>query len=244
MSDHKNKQNNYLQIGLLILILAAFGLSAWLFFKQYDQLSAENLNLFVASFGAWAPVVFVLLYTISSPIPFIASFMSAAAGLLFGVFTGTILSITAATLSGLIPFYLARSLGREWVEGRIKNQQLHRAYEKSTGRGGFMFVLLMRLVPVLPWEVQNYVAGLTKVKIPEFLLGTVIGIIPGSFALNFLGDSISDPTSWEFLLAIGLNVIACLIPAGVLLIKRRIQNQREEESKEAQTKEEADEMGT
>ena len=216
----------------------------WAFFRQFDRLTAENINLFIAGFGPWAPLVFVLLYTISSPIPFIATFMSAAAGLLFGVLPGMMLSIVAATLSGVIPFYLARNLGRDWVEKRIKNEQLQQAYEKSEGQGGFLFVLLMRLIPVLPWEVQNYVAGLTKVKIPEFLLGTVIGIIPGSFALNFLGGSISDPTSWEFFLAVGLNVVAFLVPAGVLFVRRQIKKGREKKSAGQSEQEEIDEMGS
>ncbi len=238
----KKQENHLLQIGLLAVILTAFGLTAWAFFRQFDRLSAENINLFIAGFGPWAPVVFVLLYTISSPIPFIATFMSAAAGLLFGVAPGLLLSVFAATLSGVIPFYLARTLGRDWVEERIKNEQLQKAYEKSEGQGGFLFVLLMRLIPVLPWEVQNYVAGLTKVKIPEFLLGTVIGIIPGSFALNFLGDSLSDPTSWEFALAIGLNVVAFLIPAAVIFIRQQIEKRKGKWSSENQNEEPADEM--
>ena len=223
---NNTRKNNLLQIGLLMLILAAFGLTAWLYFRQFDQLSAENINQFVGSFGPWAPVAFVVIYTVSSPIPLIATFLSAAAGLLFGVLPGMLLSIFAATLSGLIPFYLARTLGKDWVEKRIKNEQLQKAYDQSEGQGGFLFVLLMRLVPVLPWEVQNYLAGLTKVKIPEFLLGTVIGIIPGSFALNFLGGSISDPTSWQFILAIGLNVIAFLVPAAAIFIRRRIEKHK------------------
>jgi uncharacterized membrane protein YdjX (TVP38/TMEM64 family) len=239
----KNQENRLLQIGLLVIILIAFGLTAWTFFRQFDRLTAENINLFVSGFGPWAPVVFVLLYTISSPIPFIATFMSAAAGLLFGVLPGMLLSVFAATLSGVIPFYLARTLGRDWVEKRIKNEQLQKAYEKSEGRGGFLFVLLMRLIPVLPWEVQNYVAGLTKVKIPEFMLGTVIGIIPGSFALNFLGGSIADPTSWEFFLAIGLNVIAFLVPAGVLFIRRQIEKRKEKKSAGNDREEDSNEMG-
>jgi uncharacterized membrane protein YdjX (TVP38/TMEM64 family) len=87
----------------------------------------------------------------------------------------------------------------------------------------------MRLIPVLPWEVQNYVAGLTKVKIPVFLLGTLIGIIPGSFALVFLGDSISDPSSWQFFAAIGINIIFFLIPVIYLFIKNRIDKRKRKE---------------
>ena len=214
------RQQKFLQFGLFAIILIVFGLMAWFFFSRYDRLSVDNVKNFIADFGVWAPVVFILVYTISSPIPLMSTFISAAAGLLFGAIPGTLLAMFSATLSGFIPFYLARSLGREWVEKRIKNEQLQSAYEKSEGQGGFMFVLLMRLVPVLPWEIQNYIAGLTRVRIPAFVTGTLLGIIPGSFSLAFLGDAIKDPTSWQFFAAIGMNVVAFLIPAAVVLIKR------------------------
>jgi len=234
--NEKKSNSQYIQIGLLAIILVIFGLTAWYYFSQFDRFSVNNLQQFIAGFGAWAPIVYVFIYTISSPIPFLATIISAAAGLLFGVVPGMALAMFSATLSAFIPFYLARSLGREWVEKRIKNETLQDAYEKSEGRSGFLFILLMRLIPVLPWEVQNYIAGLTKVKIPAFLFGTILGIIPGSFALAFLGDSIRDPSSWEFFVAIGLNVVAFLIPAGYVLIKNRIEKRktRQEKSMESE----------
>ena len=218
----KNHSQQYIQIGLLVIILIFFGLATWYFFSMYDSLSADNIKDFIDGFGAWAPVVFVLVYTISSPIPLMGTFVSAGAGLLFGTLPGTLLAIFSATVSSFIPFYLSRSLGREWVEKRIKNEQLQAVYEQSEGQGGFLFVLLMRLVPIFPFEIQNYIAGLTKVKIPAFLAGTIIGIIPGTFTLVFLGDSIKDPTSWQFLAAIGINVAFILVNVVVVLLKRRI----------------------
>ncbi|MCB2209539.1 TVP38/TMEM64 family protein [bacterium] len=243
MAEKKN--SNLVQIGLFILVLIVFGLTAWYFFSMYDRLSVENVRSFIDGFGAWAPVAFILLYTISSPIPLMSTFISAAAGLLFGTFPGTLLAMFSATFSGFIPFFLSRSLGRDWVEKRIKSEQLQKAYAQSEGQGGFLFILLMRLIPILPWEVQNYIAGLTKVKIPAFIFGTLLGIIPGSFSLAFLGSSISDPTSWQFYAAIGANVVAFLIPAGYIFIKNRLNKNKSkaENSDTVDESEAADEMG-
>jgi uncharacterized membrane protein YdjX (TVP38/TMEM64 family) len=240
----EKKKNNLLQIGLFVLVLIFFGLTAWYFFSMYDRLSVDNVRDFIDGFDAWAPVAFVLLYTVSSPIPLMSTFISAAAGLLFGTFPGTLLAMFSATFSGFIPFYLSRSLGRDWVEKRLKKGQLQEAYKKSEGQGGFLFILLMRLVPVLPWEIQNYIAGLTKVKIPAFIFGTLLGIIPGSFSLAFLGNSIMDPTSWQFFAAIGANVVAFLIPAAYIFIKNRIDKRKAktEESESQVESEVQDEM--
>ncbi len=240
----KKKDNKFLQILLLIVILSVFGLATWYYFTLYAVFNVDNLHSFISGFGVWAPLAFVLIYIISAPIPFLAPIISAVAGLLFGTLPGTLIAMLAATLSAFIPFYLARSLGRDWVEKRIKSKQIQEAYEKSEGKGGFLFVLLMRLIPVLPWEVQNYVAGLTKVKIPAFILGTLLGIIPGTFSLAFLGDAIKDPTSWEFFAALGLKILTALIPAIYLFFKNRKNKQQKAQAESSPAgNEESDEVG-
>ncbi len=214
------KKNKFLQIILLVLVLAFFGLTAWYFYSQYNKLTVDNLEKFIKGFGVWAPIAMVLLYIVSSLIPFLSPFMAGSAGLLFGTFHGTLLVIFSQIISSFIPFYFARSLGQQWVSGKIKKSQLQKAYEKSEGQDGLVFILLMRLIPVLPWEIQNYIAGLTKVKVPAFILGTLIGTIPGSFALAFLGEAIKKPTSWQFFAAIGIVIIVFVIPAGYVFIKQ------------------------
>ncbi|MFN2110252.1 MAG: VTT domain-containing protein, partial [Anaerolineae bacterium] len=84
------------------------------------------------------------------------------------------------------------------------------------------------LVPALPWEVQNYVAGLTKVSIPTFVAGTIAGIIPGSFSLVFLGAAATDPMSWQFAAAIALKVATALIPLVYLGLKNRRKKRAEQ----------------
>jgi uncharacterized membrane protein YdjX (TVP38/TMEM64 family) len=69
--------------------------------------------------------------------------------------------------------------------------------------------------------VQNYVAGLTKVSIPAFLLATMVGIIPGSFSLVFLGASVADPTPVQLTIAIGLKIATALVPVVAIYVRNR-----------------------
>ena len=223
MSKAKDpRRQTWLQAALVILIFGVFAVTAWYYFSMYDRFNSENVQAFVRGFGAWAPGVYAVLYTISAPIPLVSWVLSPLGGLLFGTLWGTLLVIVVATLSSLIPFMLSRTLGQGWVESRLKGKRLEDIYKRSEGQGGFLFILMMRLIPILPWEVQNYVAGLTKVSVPVYIIATVLGIIPGSLGLVLLGDAITDPTSWKFVVAIALNAAVMIgAPAIATLLRRR-----------------------
>lgn len=218
----KNVQRQKLiNIIMIVVVVLSIGGIATGYLMQCDGKNCPSVEAFVRSFGAWAPVFFGVIYFASSPIPMIAPILSAAGGLVFGPLLGTLLVLVFATGSSLIPFFLARRLGSEWIAKKLKGKNIENMYKNSEGSGGFLFVLLMRLIPVLPWEIQNYVGGLSKVPVLTFVLATLLGIIPGSFSLAFLGSSISDPTSWKFYFAIGLNVVIALIPTLAIFFKRR-----------------------
>lgn len=227
--ETKSKHRKWIHIPLIILLFAALAVTAWYYFSMYDRFNGKNVQAFIRGFGPWAPVAFAFLYAVGSPIPFVSVVLSPIGGLLFGTLKGSLLVIGVATTSSLIPFMMARQLGREWVASKIKGEKLSEIYEKSQGQTGFTFVLLMRLVPILPWEVQNYVAGLTQIAIPKYLIATALGIVPGSAALVFLGESITDPTSWQFFAALGFNAI---IMIGAPLIARFVMNRNKKKKEE------------
>jgi len=217
----ENTHRRWLHIPLGIFIFGLFAATAIYYFSLYDTVNREYVAQFIGRFGPWAPLAFAALYIISSPIPFIAPLLSAVGGLLFGTLWGTLLVLVVATASAFVPFSMSRQLGRDWVESKLEGKRLEDIYRQSAGKGGLIFILLMRLIPALPWEVQNYVAGLTKVTPPAFVAGTILGIIPGSFSLVFLGASIADPMSWQFYAAIALKIATALIPVVILAIRRR-----------------------
>ncbi len=227
--ETKSQHRKWLHIPLVILIFGVFAAAAWSYFSIYDTFNRENLHDFIGGFGPWAPLAYALIYLVSSPIPFLAPVLSAVGGLLFGTLWGTALVMLSAAGSAFVPFYMARQLGRDWVESKLEGKKLDEIYKQSEGGKGFTFIMLMRLIPVLPWEVQNYVAGLTKVSPLTFVAGTLVGIIPGSFSLVFLGASATDPTSWQFFAAIGLKVITALIPVAAIAIRRHKHKQPDTE---------------
>lgn len=215
------KLSNWVTVLFGLGFLAILGLAIRAYFSQYPSLTSENLDSFIRGFGPWALAVFFLAYTLSSPIPFLAPILAATGGLLFGPLAGTLLAILSAAVTSLIPFTIARRLGREWVEGKLNGSRLQ-AFMLRLDRGnGFTFILLLRLVPVLPWELQNYVAGVTRVTLPTYMAATLIGSAPLTICLALLGAAARQPDSWQFFAALALTGAVLVIPVLIVFIRTR-----------------------
>ena len=214
-------RQRWINVALVVAVLVVLGVTAQIYFSQCGTFDCPNVAEFVRGFGPWSPLAYAALYIASSPVPSLGTVLSATGGLLFGPGLGTLYATTVATVSSLVPFFLARRLGHDWVESRMRGKRLEEIYRQSSGSNGFIFVLLMRLIPILSWEVQSYVAGLIHVSVPAFILATMIGIIPGTFFHVLLGSSVADLTSWEFYVAVAPNGIMILVPVVVIYVRNR-----------------------
>lgn len=163
--------------------------------------------------GIAGPLVFVALYVVLTVLMFPGSVMTATGGVLFGPVIGTLLAVVGATLGSAAAFQLAKRLGRLQV-ARIAGRRIGRV-DAWLGRRGFLAVLYLRLIPVVPFNALNYVAGVTGLSFRDFAAGTALGIVPGTFAYAALGGSFDDPTSPLFLTGVGL--LALLAAGGPLL---------------------------
>ncbi len=226
------KPSNWTVFLFLAAFLAIIALAARTFFAQYPVLNSENLDKFIRGFGPWAFLVFTLAYLVASPIPMMAPILSATGGLLFGPVPGALLAIVVAAFTSLVPFMISRRLGREWVEAKLKGTKVDDIYRRLDTGSGFTFVLMLRLVPILPWEVQNYVSGVTRVAIPTYLAATLLGSAPLTFCLAILGAAFRHPYSWRFLGAIFLTALVLVVPIVIFAIRNRKHFGRDADSHE------------
>lgn len=115
--------------------------------------------------------------------------LAASAGYIFGTVPGTAVVLLSATVAAGISFSIGRTFLREriatWAEG---NKQF-RAMDKAVGREGFKVVLLLRLSPLLPFALSNYLFGLTSVEFLPYMAGTALGFTPGTLAYVYTGDA-------------------------------------------------------
>lgn len=149
--------------------------------------------------------------------------LATAGGFLFGPVLGSGYVLLGVTGGALAAFGLARLLGREFVAGRL-GPRLTRLDERLT-RGGFATVVMVRLLPVIPFGVASYGFGATGVRPVVFGLGTVLGAAPTTIAYATVGAGLArvpggpmSGLSWTTVLALsGVTVVALL---GAVVLRR------------------------
>ena len=161
---------------------------------------------------AFVPLFVVVNFAITWPI------LAGAAGLLFGTAVGTPLALTAVTVASVVQMFIARRLASGHHGSLLPKRT--RAVEEALTRNGAIAVMESRIVPLLPFGVVNFSAGLTRMPYRDLALGTIVGAAPKVFAYVALGGSLSDLNSPAGIAALALLVVLGL--AGALLVRRQV----------------------
>ncbi|MDQ2796967.1 MAG: TVP38/TMEM64 family protein [Actinomycetota bacterium] len=168
--------------------------------------------------GLLGCVGFSLLFAALSLLPVPATIFTIAAGAVFGIVRGLPIALFGATLGATIAFFLGRLLGRELVQ-RLTSARVD-SIDELLNRRGFLAVITLRLIPIVPFAPANYLAGATALKPLTYVVATAIGIVPSCTAYVVVGAYGNRPGSTPFLIAIG-GVLVLLIGGAVVARRRR-----------------------
>ena len=178
--------------------------------------SSDELRDWGDDLGAAGPLLWPLVFGVVNfvvPWPILAG----ATGAVFGTAAGTPIALAGVLLAATLQFGLARTTAGEHLRGRAQ-ARLPRL-DALLARNGFLAVFYSRIVPLVPWGVVTYAAGLARVRLRDLLLGTVAGGTPKVFAYVALGGSFDDLSRPEALVAIGMLVALGL--AGLVIARRQ-----------------------
>lgn len=205
-----------LSIGALAVLL---GLALLLGIGELGRdFDAAPLMEHIRGLGAWGEVAVVGLMVVHSFVPFPAEVLALCAGALYGPLWGTVLIWTGAMIGAALSFGLARWLGRPFVAAMLRPQ--HRArLDRWTAEQGAATLLVVRLVPVIAFNLINYAAGLTRVGWGTFLWTTAVGILPLTGAMVWMGTRMME-LSWPWLLGISAAGTVAVV-AGHVWARRR-----------------------
>ncbi|MEV4705416.1 TVP38/TMEM64 family protein [Actinoplanes sp. NPDC049316] len=165
--------------------------------------------------GAFAPLVIVggTALLLSAMVP--RTVLAAAAGAVFGAAEGAVYVLAGALLGAVIAFGTGRVLGRDFVRSRTRGAAVDRLLQ----RRGLLSVLILRLLPIAPFGLVSYALGATGVRVWTYVLGTLLGIVPGTTLYAVLGANATAPTSPAF---IASTAAAVALAAGGLLGARTV----------------------
>jgi uncharacterized membrane protein YdjX (TVP38/TMEM64 family) len=183
--------------------------------------SADEARDFGERLGGFAVAAYVPLFVVVNLL-IMWPILAGAAGLLFGTAAGTPLALAGVTFAALTQMGIARFLAGEHA-GRLLPSRT-RAIEEFLTRNGTIAVMESRIVPLLPYGLVNYSAGLTRLHFRDMAAGTVVGAAPKVFAYTALGGSLTDLASPEAIVAVALLVVLALV--GALFVRRQITSER------------------
>jgi uncharacterized membrane protein YdjX (TVP38/TMEM64 family) len=204
----------------IIKILIAVGVVAavYLVLRYYgvtDDIRLENvpkIKTWVAGFGKIAPLVYIGLYLVSTVFFLPGSPVTVLAGFVFGPLWGIFYASVASIISISIAFLIARYVARDLVEGWVKDNAQFRKIDEQVEEQGWRILMFTRLVPIFPFNLQNYAYGLTSIRFSTYVLVSAIFMLPGTAAFVQLGGAFvsGEGNIWKTLLYLGI--------AGVLML--------------------------
>ncbi|MCJ8312880.1 MAG: TVP38/TMEM64 family protein [Saccharospirillaceae bacterium] len=211
---------------LILLLLISIVVSLFIF---RDQINFEAIQTWLKSLGYWAPVIFIMIYIISTVFFIPGSLLTLASGVLFGPIFGTFFTLIGATIGATISFMISRFLARDWIEKKSgpRLNQLQRGVDKE----GWRFIAMVRLVPLFPFSILNYALGLTRIRISVYVITSFICMAPGSLAYNYLGHATAQSISGtadlkqtisQIFIAIGLFAFVLYLPRIIKKFRKEV----------------------
>jgi uncharacterized membrane protein YdjX (TVP38/TMEM64 family) len=162
----------------VVLLLAAL-VATWATAPMSLINGLLGLRRWMDGAGPWGPVVYMLVYALAVVLLVPGWLLALSAGFAYGPW-GVPLAVSAATAGASISFLIGRYLAGGWLRHLTHRRLLLRAVEGAVVDGGWRFIGLIRLSPLLPFNLLNYYFGVTRVSFLQYLPGTFVGILPGT----------------------------------------------------------------
>jgi uncharacterized membrane protein YdjX (TVP38/TMEM64 family) len=182
--------------------------------------------------GSRGAAVFAAVYVIATLLLLPGSALSVGAGLTYGPIAGTLLVSPVSVLAATLAFLVGRTAARGWVAKRVESNPRFAAIDAAVGRKGFRLVTLLRLSPLLPFSPLNYALGLTRVRLRDYVLGSFVGMLPGTLLYVYLGSIVTNAgivsaeagveTAWRTLYWAGLAATIIVVVTTTRIARRAL----------------------
>jgi uncharacterized membrane protein YdjX (TVP38/TMEM64 family) len=172
-------------ITLISIVIALFFAMKFLPVQQW----LRSFNGWVGQMGAAGIFIFIGVYAVATVLLAPGAILTIGSGFAFGLWNGFLAVSAGSTIGAALAFLVARFIARERIEAIAKGSDKFRKIDSAIGKQGAKLVFLLRLSPVIPFNLSNYFYGLTAVKFWPYVLASWIGMMPGTFLYVYLGTA-------------------------------------------------------
>lgn len=220
-----NRKFAVLKAGILVLFILG-AILAVRYSPVRGYLTVDRLGRFLDSAGIWAPVAFVAVYAVGVCLFIPGTLLTGIGAAIFGPYGGFVYVWIGAMIGAAGAFFIGRTLGREFAASLIGDKL--KKYDNTIGRNGFAAVLYLRLI-YFPFTPMNFGMGLTRVAFRDYIAGTGLGILAGTFIFTFFIGTLKEVwvtgdwiqlVSFKVFLSIGLFVFSFFIPKIIKAARR------------------------
>jgi len=159
----------------------------------------------------WAPFAFVAAYTVAAALDFSGLVLTLAGGAVFGFWWGALLNLVGANLGASAAFWIARLLGREGLHALLGSRLA--GLDRLAQQVGFAWLLRLRLIPVVPFNLLNFASGLTAMPWRTYAAATAVGVVPATLVYTFFADALLSGSHEA-----GHRAFVRVLVAGALLV--------------------------
>ena len=231
MADVTEKQNHrsfpWKWVGVGVLLVGLGVLRVYLPIGEW----LERFTNWVSGLGPRGMLVYVGVYVLATILLLPGSVLTIGAGFLFGVLRGSLVVSAGSTIGAAFAFLISRYVARKWVIGKAAQSPRFAAIDRAIGQQGWKIVGLLRLSPALPFNLSNYLYGLTSVRFVPYVLASWLGMLPGTIMYVYLGTAGragldaaagAEERSWQQDALLGVGLLATV--AVTILITRIARN--------------------
>ncbi|MDQ6923476.1 MAG: TVP38/TMEM64 family protein [Pseudomonadota bacterium] len=215
-------------------VLAAALFAAWILLPIKEWVG--SLRAWIADMGPWGAVIFAGVYVVATVLLVPVSVLTIVAGLAFGLGRGFALVVVSATIGATLAFLVSRYLVHDRVKILVENRPRFKAVNEAVSKEGWKIVALLRLSPLVPFNLQNYFYGITDIKLLHYVPATFVGIMPGTMLYVYLGAAGTTasgeehgPLEWGFFAAglIATLMVVCWVTkkAKEILAQKGVRDQ-------------------
>jgi uncharacterized membrane protein YdjX (TVP38/TMEM64 family) len=197
-------KNTIIAIGLFCIIATVIGV---VFLGGINQ---KDLQVWLQQMGIWAPILYILIYAIATICLLPSTPLNLTGGAIFGAAWGTVWTSIAAILAAVLSFWFSRTVGRKLVAQKLAGKW--EKIDREMDRGGCFYMFAIRLLPLIPYGIVNFAAGLTSIKFRDYFLGTLLGTVPGILPFVMMGAGLTALRQGDV-----LPILLALALTGILV---------------------------